>query len=194
VVVSAATGAAVLRAGGRIWFGLGPVPAEAGGSGTGGGGESEDQEKREMAVPERHVRVSLLAPIALLLAGSLAVGAVPAVARAVSTAAVQFVDRAGYVDQALRGGPAIPSSPLPEAAWTSTGVLLGLLSAVLALGGAAAALWAPRLPELVRAAGRPLAVVLDGLRRVHSGHIGDYVAWLFLGTTAVAALVGLPLL
>jgi hypothetical protein len=28
---------------------------------------------------------------------------------------------------------------------------------------------------------------------VHSGHVGDYVAWLFLGITAFAALVGLPL-
>jgi multicomponent Na+:H+ antiporter subunit D len=29
------------------------------------------------------------------------------------------------------------------------------------------------------------------LHRLHSGHLGDYVAWLVLGTAAVAALLGL---
>jgi multicomponent Na+:H+ antiporter subunit D len=193
VGVSALTGAAVLRAGGRIWRGLGPVPEEPRGSGPGGQGETEDEEQREMPVEEHHVRVSLLAPIGILLAGSLAVGAVPGVARAVSSAAAGFVDRAGYVGSALQGTPGAPSQPLPEAAWTPTGVLLGLLSAVLAVAVAALALWAPRLPELLRTAARPVAAPLRMLRRVHSGHIGDYVAWLFLGTAAVGALIGLPL-
>jgi hypothetical protein len=31
------------------------------------------------------------------------------------------------------------------------------------------------------------------LQRVHSGHVGDYVTWLFAGTALLAALVGLPL-
>jgi hypothetical protein len=31
------------------------------------------------------------------------------------------------------------------------------------------------------------------LGRVHSGHVGDYVTWLFAGTALLAALVGLPL-
>jgi hypothetical protein len=28
---------------------------------------------------------------------------------------------------------------------------------------------------------------------VHSGHVGDYVAWLLAGVVLLAALVGLPL-
>jgi multicomponent Na+:H+ antiporter subunit D len=73
-------------------------------------------------------------------------------------------------------------------------VALGLVSGVLAVGIATLALWAPRLPEQVRRSGRVLAPVLVPLRRVHSGHVGDYVAWLFVGITALAALVGVPLL
>lgn len=38
-----------------------------------------------------------------------------------------------------------------------------------------------------------LGVTLGGLRRLHSGHVGDYIAWLFLGVGALAALLGLPL-
>jgi multicomponent Na+:H+ antiporter subunit D len=37
-------------------------------------------------------------------------------------------------------------------------------------------------------------VALSGLRRLHSGHIGDYVAWLFVGVAAFTALVGVPLM
>jgi hypothetical protein len=28
---------------------------------------------------------------------------------------------------------------------------------------------------------------------MHSGHVGDYVAWLFVGAAALTALVGVPL-
>jgi multicomponent Na+:H+ antiporter subunit D len=35
--------------------------------------------------------------------------------------------------------------------------------------------------------------VMRRLHRLHSGHIGDYVAWMFAGMAVVVALVGLPL-
>jgi len=31
------------------------------------------------------------------------------------------------------------------------------------------------------------------VRRAHSGHIGDYVAWLLVGLALLGALVGVPL-
>jgi multicomponent Na+:H+ antiporter subunit D len=186
VLVSALTGAAVLRAGARIYFGLGPLPPEDRDA------QTEDEETEE--VPLSRVRLTMLGPVVVLLAGGLALGLVPAAARAIGRAAEVFVDRAGYVAQSLQNAPATPVAPLAEAAWTSTGVALGLLSASLAAGFAALALWAPRLPEALRGAARRLDPVLHGLRRVHSGRIGDYVAWLFLGTAALGVLVGLPTL
>ncbi|MDP9427800.1 MAG: hypothetical protein M3Q47_02500, partial [Actinomycetota bacterium] len=112
VAVSTATGGALLRAGARIWFGLGTEPHGKGGQG--GPGESEDQDTREMPVEEHHVRGTPLAPLALLLATALAVGAVPAVPRAVSRAAAGFLDVDGYVRQALEGTPASPRTPCPK--------------------------------------------------------------------------------
>jgi multicomponent Na+:H+ antiporter subunit D len=188
VGVSAVTGAAALRAGARIYFGLGPVPRDEDADRTTG-----DEEKRETpSLP--NVRWTMLLPVVVLLLGTLAVGVVPAVARAISSSAVGFLDRDGYVGQALHGAAPTPAAALPEAAWTVPGVALGLVSGVLAVGIAALALWAPRLPELVRRPGRALAPALVPLRRVHSGHVGDYVAWLFVGVAALAALIGVPLL
>jgi multicomponent Na+:H+ antiporter subunit D len=186
VGVSALTGAAVLRAGARIYFGLGPVPDDDPDAQT----EDEDEEE----VPLSRVRLTMIGPVAVLLAGGLALGVLPAAGSAVGRAAEVFVDRAGYVAQSLHNAPAAPVPTLAEAGWTSSGVALGLLSAALAAGIAALALWAPRLPEALRAAARAFHPVLHGLRAAHSGLIGDYVAWLFLGTAALGALVGAPLL
>jgi hypothetical protein len=33
---------------------------------------------------------------------------------------------------------------------------------------------------------------MTALRRVHSGHLGDYVAWLMTGMVSLAAFIGLP--
>jgi multicomponent Na+:H+ antiporter subunit D len=186
VLVSALTGAAVLRAGARIYFGLGPVPADDEDA------QTEDEEEEE--VPLSRVRLTMIAPVLVLLAGALALGVVPGVGRAVGAAAEVFVDRSGYVAQSLQDVPAPPVEPLAEAAWTPVGVALGLLSAVLAGGFAALALWAPRLPQVLHRTARVFGPALHGLRQVHSGRIGDYVAWLFLGTAALGALVGAPLL
>jgi multicomponent Na+:H+ antiporter subunit D len=136
----------------------------------------------------------MLLPIAVLLAGSLALGVVPALARGVSRAAVEFLDKAGYVSAALEGTTSPVPGALPEAGWTTAGVLLGLLSVLLAVGVAAVGLWAARIPDLVKVVTLPLRPVLTGLRKVHSGHVGDYVAWLFVGIAAFTALVGVPLL
>ena len=141
-----------------------------------------------------HVRPTMLLPIVVLLAGSLALGVVPQVVRGVSRAAVEFVDKHGYVSAALQGTTARLPEALPEAEWTTKGVLLGLLTVLLAAAVAAAALWAPKIPDLAKSALAPLRPVVTGLHRVHSGHIGDYIAWLFVGVAAFTALVGVPLI
>jgi hypothetical protein len=45
-----------------------------------------------------------------------------------------------------------------------------------------------RLAPAVRFMFRPV----ESLQRLHSGHVGDYVAWMMMGMTVVAAFVGLP--
>ena len=189
VLVSAATGAAVLRAGLRVYLGLGPRPQP----------RDDEAEETTGAEEERDVLslprtpVTMVIPIAVLLAGSLAVGVVPAAGRAFGVAAQRFGDAPAYIRQALQQGSVVPGHPVAGTSWTASGVALGVLSTALAACLALAAVYAARLPYPLRLAGRPARPVLHGLHRLHSGHIGDYVAWLFAGVAGLAALIGLPL-
>ncbi|MEV0842417.1 complex I subunit 5 family protein [Actinocatenispora sera] len=180
VAVSALTGGAVLRSGLRIFAGLGRPP---------GGGDEETtgrSEESETTGPVRGTPVTMLVATCLLLGGGLVVGTVPGLARACGRAAAATVDTLGYRDEVLHGALR-PLAEVPDSYWSVSGVLLGLLSAVLAVGVALLAL--ARLPARLRRMLHPLGPVLVGLHRLHSGHVGDYVAWLFLGTAALAALV-----
>jgi multicomponent Na+:H+ antiporter subunit D len=76
--------------------------------------------------------------------------------------------------------------------WTALGLGLGVLSAALAVGLALLMLYAPRLPRTLRVAGARLAPATHALHRLHSGHIGDYVAWLLVGALALGVLLALP--
>ncbi|MFD4528278.1 hypothetical protein ACFWP7_31005 [Streptomyces sp. NPDC058470] len=64
--------------------------------------------------------------------------------------------------------------------WTLTRVLPGLTSTLLALGLAALAVTRSKL-----LGERPWTAPL---RRLQSGHIGDYVAWMLMGTTLLTVL------
>ncbi|MCW2691737.1 MAG: dehydrogenase [Mycobacterium sp.] len=164
VVVSALTGGAVLRAGGRIFLGLGTLPRGQGDETT---GDEEERETRRL-----HGMPGIMGvPIVALLLTCLAVGAWPGVAQALGRGAVRFVDHAGYLAQVFHGASAGPV-PIPEGtSWTLLGVTLGLVSTVLAVAVAVAALGlyggaaAGRAGPLLR----PFAVALGGLRRLHSG-------------------------
>ncbi len=77
----------------------------------------------------------------------------------------------------------------PDSSWTLYGTILGVVSA-----GAAVALALFGI-HLRNALGdkdcRPAAVVAlrHGPHRLHSGHLGDYAAWLVLGCAAVIGLL-----
>jgi multicomponent Na+:H+ antiporter subunit D len=164
VAVSALTGAAVLRVAARVFLGLGPRPEERKGGErdedeTSGSGEEPETRRRLEKVP--HIMRTV--PAVLLLA-ALAVGAVPGFADAVGHA----VDEAG-----TRG-------VFSSVEWTATGVLLDLLSTLLAVGLAAVTVTRPRL---LGAPGWALP-----LRRLQSGHVGDYVAWLLVGAVLLGVL------
>ncbi|EYT82496.1 NADH dehydrogenase [Streptomyces sp. Tu 6176] len=166
VAASALTGAAVLRVAARVFLGLGPRTREREGEGgerdadtTSGSAEEPETGRRLDKVPLTMRTV----PVVLLLA-ALAAGAVPGFAAAVGDA----VDEAG-----TRG-------VFSTAHWTVTGVLLDLLSALLAVAVAGVAV---ARPGLLAAPGWALP-----LRRLQSGHVGDYVAWLVVGSALLGAL------
>ncbi|GGM58973.1 cation:proton antiporter [Micromonospora sonchi] len=187
VLVSAVTGAAVLRAGLRVFLGRGhrPGPIEPAHQ---IGAEPKEPETEH---PLRRTPLTMLVAIGALLAGSIVVGVVPALAQAVGRGAVFFSDQAGYFNQALFAVPAAPA-PASAAWWSWSGILLGAASTVLAMIIAGISLHV-RPPERGHFRSRMIAGV-ELVRRLHSGHIGDYVAWLLFGAAVLAALIGLPLL
>ena len=197
VAVSALTGGATLRAGLRVYLGLGPRQGTQPSSWTGAAaGASEVPDTARLS----RTPVTMLVAIGVLLGGALVVGLLPDAGQSFSDAAQRFIDPAGYIGQSLRGARAIPSRPDPAAAWTGAGIGLGFLSVALAFGVAFGALYARRAPDVwrvpaaLRRAVRPARSTAMALHRVHSGHIGDYVAWLLFGLAALTALLGLPLL
>ncbi|MFI1452624.1 hypothetical protein [Streptomyces roseus] len=176
LLTSAVTGGALLRAAARIFWGAGRPPrtGPAGAETSGEGKEPEVREPRRSA----HHPPTVVVPAVLLLLGLL-VGAVPALAQSLGHGAELFTDQAGYPAAAGGGtaGGRTPGSGAVERAplgWTAAGAGLGLASAALVCLPAGAALWWPS----GAAPGRRASAVLVPLRRLHSGLVGDYLAWL----------------
>ena len=188
VLVSVVTGGAVVRAGLRVWFGLGPRPSTATEEGT-----TEGTEERDVPQTIEKVPLSMSLPIVALFAVGLVVGVVPAAAEAIGRAAAQFVDAGAYARDALGLAGASRAGPAGDVSWTATGVGLALVSTAGAVGLALAAIYQARLPAALTGLGRVLRPGVMAFRRLHSGHIGDYAAWFVAGLAGLAALVGLPL-
>jgi multicomponent Na+:H+ antiporter subunit D len=192
VLVSAVAGGAVLRVGLRVYFGLGPRP-EPGPAQAGEETSGEDEVRDTPALGGR-TPVTMVAAIVILITGALAAGVLPGARDAVTAGGHLFIDQAAYAGQALRHAASTWPRLAPSASWQPSGVGLGLLSAALAVCFAWLGLYAGRLPRPLAAVGRAGVPVMRGLHRLHSGHIGDYIAWLLTGVAGLAALIGLPLL
>lgn len=160
VAATALTAGAVLRVAARVFLGLGPAPGDATDYETTGSGERPETRHRLSRVPD-----TMTAVPALLLAAALTVGVAPGFADVV----------AHSVNEAGSAGAVVASVH-----WTPVGVLLGLLSTLLAAALAAVAVARPRW---LAAPGWA-----DPLRRLQSGHVGDYVAWLLVGAVVLGAL------
>lgn len=169
--VSAFTGGAVLRAGIRCFTGRGGRSEPSDDLGRTTRGDEQPDTRLRRTPPSMYIAIGLL------LAGCLAAGVLPAVARGADTAARRFID----------AGAATAAS-----SWSVLGAGLGVLGCVVAAGVAAAGLqhWPPAVR---RTAGTLAAPAISALRAAHSGHIGDYLAWMFAALAALAAAVATPL-
>jgi multicomponent Na+:H+ antiporter subunit D len=176
--------AAIARAAGRVFGGWGaredrflsPEPDE-----------HEPEEERARASPALMMGTAL----ALAVAG-IGIGLAPGLETLASKAAGRFQDQAAYVATVLHERPSgglSSSLALPKLRLES--VLYGLFTLAGALALAAVGLVRPQLPRSVRTwggrlAGRPIEL----LRAAHSGHIGDYVAWLAIGIALFGVAFG----
>ncbi len=182
MISSILTGGAVLRITGRVFLGLGASERE------------EDVELRRPAEEEADEEqtsrgwtppLMLIVP-ALMLLAAIVIGLIPGAVPGIETAASHFHDHAAYARWVLNDAPprfsAVSHTHVEtfDYLYAAGGTLGALALAALTLFGA----------NLHRRVPRPLIAppraALTALRRLHSGHIGDYIAW----WTAAAALLG----
>ncbi|HET9103375.1 MAG TPA: proton-conducting transporter membrane subunit [Solirubrobacteraceae bacterium] len=183
MLVSAMCGAAVLRAGARIFLGWGPAPAAQ--------DETDDDTEPEADAVLDRTPALMLIPVLGLLVGAIGTGAWPGFAGLAASAAHRFVDVSGYATIVYGGSASLHSvgSSAPE--WFD--YLYGGGASVLALAIVALDLWGERPTQLWGAIQGAATQLVRPLRSVHSGKIGDYTAALTLGVGVLGALIALTL-
>jgi multicomponent Na+:H+ antiporter subunit D len=180
VIASALSAGAVLRAAGRIFMGWGARVHRHHELLT------DTSEQPETFSPhDRTPVVMLLPPLVLLVAGAV-VGLFGVLRDGADAAAARMTDRSAYVAHVLSGGglghPKTPHTPLVPHDY-----LLAGLTVLGSLAVAASALYSGPRSGLVDRLEERTAQAVVALRRVHSGRVNDYVAWL---VAALAVLGG----
>jgi multicomponent Na+:H+ antiporter subunit D len=179
-VGSALAGAALLRAGARIFLGWGDADDPLLGKAL-----EEDP-------LERHVLRPLLVAVAVAaVAGGLAISVVPGLGQRAEYAADRFRNTGGYAATVLHGKATPPAPSLPVSAEHSSleSLLYGGSATVVALGLALVGLYRRRVPRAVSfAAERTLAPPIRLLHALHSGVVGDYVTWVAVGTAVTGGV------
>jgi multicomponent Na+:H+ antiporter subunit D len=180
VFSSMLTGGAVLRVGGRVFLGWG-APERHDEPQLRQAREEEDEEKA--ASPDRTPPLMLGVP-AVLLVGAVVIGLIPGAVPGMEIAAGHFTDHLSYINWVLHHTVHLASVATSHV--EGYDYLYGAGATVGAVTLAALALFGAPLRRVVPDAliGPPLAAVI-ALRRLHSGHIGDYIAWWAAGAATL---------
>jgi multicomponent Na+:H+ antiporter subunit D len=182
IIVSAATGGAVLRVTGRVFMGWGPTE----GPHKEQAGAAEEGHETHGG-HDRTPPLMVLVP-AILLIGVLALGLIPGAVPGVERLAAQFVDHHAYAAWVLHGGH-VPLPVLPPSHVSADDYGYAVISTIGALSVAAMGLFGRSLSErLPEASVRSAGAILEGLRELHSGHIGDYIAWWSAGVSLMGGV------
>jgi len=183
-LVSALTGAAVLRAGARIFLGWGsrsPEPPQA----------PDDETEPESAREERSTPALLFLPAVVLLAGVVGIGVWSGFADLAATAAHRFVDVPGYAAAVYGKPPPLLTASSPPPEWFD--YLYGAAATLLAVAIAALDLWGTRLTSRWSRVRAGATIALKPIRHLHTGRIGDYTAALTVGVGVLGALLAVTL-
>ncbi|MES9605118.1 proton-conducting transporter membrane subunit [Actinomadura sp. NPDC000929] len=186
IAASAVTTGAVLRVWLVVWRGMPPRRDP----GENGPAEEDEHEGPETPVTLTSIPWVMVAPAVALLAAGLAIGLLPG--GPVADAAALFADRDAYAALVLDGRLTHPHAP-PAEPWTATGLAGSAVTVLLALAVAAAgvrrAAHTPSAAPSARAPlGRAVGAATRRLHELHSGHVGDYAAWLTAGVAVLALL------
>jgi len=182
IVVAAATGGAVLRIAGRVFMGWGPAE---------GPDPSQTRAAHERVDETRDVRdhtpTTMMVVPAVLLAAAALVVFIPGAFSGVQRAAARFTDHAAYAKWVL-GGAHVKWPSVEISHVEPLELLYAVLSIVAAVGVGAVGLFGrPLRDSLPRRVREPTRTALRKLRHLHSGEIGDYIAWWTAGASVLGA-------
>lgn len=180
-VGTAVSAGAVLRAGARIFLGWGPAKDPMLTS-------SQPDEPHEGEADEAKMTPRVLWPAGALALVGLGLSCAPGlIGRAVQSAST-FLDLHGYVAEVLSGHHPGAPARLPVVSAGTVAWAYGAATTLGALAVAGFGLYWRRLPDRVsRAVLQPFRRPVDGLKALHSGRVGDFAAWLTVGTVALCA-------
>lgn len=184
VVGSALTAGAILRVTGRVFFGWGeqlPRHHEL---------LSAVTERPETLSPHDRTPAVMIAAPTILLVGGTVIGLFGGLRNGIAAAAAQVTDRAAYIAGVL-GGHAGAMVSTPHAPVVALDLVLAGATVLGALLVAAFGLTElPRWQPLqgIERAGTGTVIAL---RRLHSGCVNDYIAWLVLGLAVIGAALAL---
>jgi len=187
VISSILTGGAVLRVAGRVFLGWGAAQRE---EHVESSRPARDESDEETTARTYTPPLMLVVP-AVLLVAAIVIGLIPGLVPGIEAAATRFHDHAAYARWVLQGEsgrfppPATTHLETYDYLYGAAGTLGALAIAALTLFGS------PLLERIPAAVQRPPRAALIALRELHSGHIGDYIAW---WTAAAAALGGASLI
>jgi multicomponent Na+:H+ antiporter subunit D len=187
-VVEVLVGAAAVAAAAPVFLNRGPqLSYETEQSGNVEVADDGGEDDEEMTGSTDRTPAVLFVPALLLLIGSVAIGVVPDVGRLAVAGAGRFLDTAGYAATVLGRGSAHVAVPAAPPSPSLQDVLSGLAFTVVTIALGLLLVLPRRLvgpPCLVRV-GRSLVARLHAL---HSGHVGDYVTWVAVGTVILGVL------
>jgi multicomponent Na+:H+ antiporter subunit D len=182
LIAGALTGGAVLRAAAHVFAGIGAPEEE-----TAEAPRQPDELPETKANVQRRTPWNMGAVVMLCLLLATASGAWSGLVQGSASAARNFQDFKAYRAAVLGGANAAKESVARPTGALELGVFLRSgIAVALACGVAALALWPPqgRGFTLLR---KSLRVLVRPLGRLHSGYVGDYVAWLLLGLAGYTA-------
>ena len=183
VVASGLTAAAGLRAAARVFLGWDPptvIPPA-----------THESAHFETGPLRARTPLVMLVPIAVLVVVGWGVTLMPGLVAGVERAASRFVDAPAYADRVIDAAAGTPDTvPGPAFQITGAAVVASVATTVVSVGAVLVVLGRRRLPRgiaaAVRAASRPL---VDPLRSLHSGHVGDYITWLTVGVAVFGGIL-----
>ena len=174
------TAGAVLRVVGRIYFGWGEDLDRSQQE------EGETDEGRE-TTGGSEIPATMFVPALVLLLLGLGISFIPGLRAKTQLAGMRFMDQSSYQQQVLEYAPP-PNYQPPQEESLASGIIRGVVSTLLALLLAGLVLLPHPLRRGIDGFSGGVSRVLRPLRILHSGHMGDYVAWLTAGVAAIGGL------